>query len=267
VSPSDHSARTIRGCTDRRIPRPSPRPQASGKNPAVLRRSADQEGVPEGIVTKTTEGTVNNETTAVLSIAAEQFLTGRYASARNVFAALARGEDPRAASHVVCIRNGRMFDVRLPSVEIGNAPPFVAALLRAEHVIGLEEQLDIAPPPPGEHPLTASAQDIGVRLWAHEAWIEQRSAVRVSDRYISFPRSVRWNEPNLSPPERDRFVFDYEAAFSPLHFNDEQATVILEHKGCAVHAIDLDKALDRWLAEHDLGFSGPTLADGFGELN
>lgn len=197
---------------------------------------------------------MSEETPAILSIAADRFLTGRYANARDVIGAIARGQDPRAPGHVVCVRDGRLFDVQLPQPDLGRSPSFVACLFRAEHVIGLEERLDAAPAKPGTSPLLAHADDLAVRLWACEAWIEQRSAVRVSERYVTFPRALRWAETEPARPEVDRYLFDYEAAFAPHSLTDDQAVTILEHKGCRVDDVDLDRALDRWVADF-----GPSL--------
>jgi hypothetical protein len=211
---------------------------------------------------------VSGETTAILAIAADRFLTTRHERARDVFGAIARGLDPRAPGHIVCIRDGRLFDVELPGPDIGRGPEFVACLLRAEHVVGLEEQLDVAPPAPEEAPFAAPGPDaLGVRLWACEAWLEGRSAVRVSERYVSFPSALQWSEPQLSHPELDRFLFDYEAAFAPTALTDDQARVILEHKGCRVTDFDLDRALDRWVVEFgdpDTWDIGPETGPPFG---
>lgn len=208
---------------------------------------------------------MSGETTAILAIAADRFLTGRFAHARDVFGSIARGEDPRAPGHVVCVRDGRLFDVVLPGPDLGQGPTFIAALLRAEHVVGLEEQLDVRAVNTAAPSLVANPDDIGVRLWACEAWIEQRTEVHVSERYVSFPRAVQWTAPTASRFELDRYLFDYEAAFTPRSLSDEHARTILEHKGCRITDLDLDQALDRWVSEfgqaldRDLGpESGPT---------
>lgn len=195
---------------------------------------------------------MSEEQTAILAIAADRFLTGRHEHARDVFDALAHGLDPRAPGHVVCIRDGRLFDVQLPGPDIGHGPEFIARLLRAEHVVGLEEQIDVAPPTPEEGLIVTPASDaLGVRLWACEAWLEGRSAVRVSERYVSFPSTLRWSETAVSRPELDRFLFDYEAAFAPTDLSDAQARSILEHKGCRITDLDLDQTLDRWINEFE----------------
>ena len=82
--------------------------------------------------------------------------------------------------------------------------------------------------------LVAQPTDIGVRLWACEAWIEQRTEIHVSERYVSFPRAVRWDAPSVTRVELDRYLFDYEAAFSPRTLTDDHARSILEYKGCRI---------------------------------
>lgn len=207
------------------------------------------------------EGDVD-QPTAILEIAADRFLAGRFHAARDVFAALARGLDPRAPSRVVCIRQGTMFDVELPRADLGHSPTFVARLFRAEHVVGLEEHLDVGPATSEAMSLIADPDDIAVRLWACEAWIEYRSEVHVSERYVSFPRALNWEEIALTPEVRDRYLFDYEAAFARHGLSDEQVTTILEHKGCRVTALDLDRELDHWIEQ--TGLNGPDLGPYFG---
>lgn len=202
---------------------------------------------------------MRDETTAILSIAADRFLAGRHANARNVFAAISRGQDPRAPGHVVCVREGRLFDVELPRPDLGRGPSFIACLLRAEHVVGLEEQLDVGQPDSERPSLVPTPEDLGVRLLACEAWIEQRSEVRISERYVSFPREVRWTAETPDRLVLDRYLFDYEAAFSPNGLTDEQARVILEHKGCRITDLDLEQTLDRWIADYE-----PELSRDFG---
>ena len=192
---------------------------------------------------------MSEATTVMLAIAADRFLAGRFERARDVFGAIAQGLDPRAPGHVVCMRDGRLFDVELPGPDIGRGPEFIACLFRAEHVVGLEEQLDVTPAGPDQPLFAPDPTALGVRLWACEAWIERRSAVHVSERYVSFPNTVRWTDDRVSRPELDRYLFDYEAAFNPVGLTDDQARVILEHKGCRITDLDLDRALDRWVAE------------------
>lgn len=203
-----------------------------------------------------------DQPTAILEIATERFLSERFYAARDVFAALARGRDPRARCHVVCVRRSTLFDVELPGADLGQSPAFVARLFRAEHVVGLEEQLDIAPVDSERPSLIPEPDAVAVRLWACEAWLEYRSELHVSERYISFPRSLAWEDVELAPEIRDRYLFDYEAAFAGHRLNDDQVTNILEHKGCRVDAIDLDRALDEWIDRS--GFNGQDLGHNFG---
>jgi hypothetical protein len=209
---------------------------------------------------------VSEETSTILAIAADRFLTHRHGKARDVYTAIGRGEDPRVSAHVMAVREGFLIDVELPYPDIYESATYVAALLQAEHVIGLQEHLAV-PPSEERRLVVPTADDIVVRLWAGESWIDGRIQSHLSEPYASFPRAVRWLPEPAALPETTQQFIDPVCAYSYREVSFSEARSQLRRDGCVVTHLELDQALDRWTAEFghsDTWDIGPELGRPFG---